>query len=439
MTMKNVSIIKPNAPLLSARTRVAVYARVSAKGELNEHSLNAQVDYYSKLIATNPRWENAGIFADYGLSGTGASRPGFQNLIALCDSGKVDLVLVKSISRFCRNTVDLLNTVRHLKEIGINVRFEKENIDSLSDNGELMLTLLASFAQEESRSISENVKWAYRKGFESGKVNHFILYGYKWNGTEFSIVPDQAQIVQEIYSRYLSGEGPCGISNDLRKRNIKSLNGKPFYESHVWRILREEKYTGNSLLQKCYRESFITKKKMTNQGELPMFYAEGTHPVIIEQKVYDAVQQEIKRREKLGFMANPNLNANPFTNLIVCSHCGRTYRRTQKPQKNGKKYYRWKCGSKMESRGEKCLSPNIAEDVLYQLTSEAINDEASNSTVSRKIKSITVSDPFKLTFHLADGQIVERQWKLRCSNADYQEKKYADNSKESHCNTSNAD
>ena len=197
----------------------------------------------SALIHHNPKWENAGIFADYGLSGTKDTRPGFQGLLKLCDEGKVDMILTKSISRFCRNTVDLLNTVHHLKDKDINVHFEKENIDSISTEGELLISLMASFAQEESRSIRENVRWSVQKRFKEGIPCTYLLYGYKWNGKDYDIIPEQAEIVKEIYSSYLDGRSPDRIALNLQERNIPSTRGGKFSCRLVWNILRCEKYT----------------------------------------------------------------------------------------------------------------------------------------------------------------------------------------------------
>ena len=208
--MKKITEIKKMKPVLPERKKVAAYCRVSMETERLHHSLSAQVSRYSELIQSNPQWEFAGIYADEGISGTKAGlRPEFMRMIADCESGKIDIVLTKSISRFARNTVDLLETVRHLKDIGVEVRFEKENIRSLSDDGELMLTLLASFAQEDSVSISNNVKWGIRKRMQEGLPNasgHFQIYGYQWDGDKLVPVPEEAEIVKRIFQNFLDGK-----------------------------------------------------------------------------------------------------------------------------------------------------------------------------------------------------------------------------------------
>ena len=220
--MKTVEKIERKLPVLKARKRVAAYARVSMESERMQHSLSAQVSYYSALIQKNPEWEYAGVFADYGLSGTGTKkREEFNRMLDECEAGNIDIILTKSIQRFARNTVDLLNTVRHLKDLGIEVRFEKENINSLSGDGELMLSILASFAQEESRSISENVKWGTIKRFKQGIPNgKFSIFGYEWQDDKLVIVPDEAEIIRWMYAEYMKGASRIEIGRALMERGI---------------------------------------------------------------------------------------------------------------------------------------------------------------------------------------------------------------------------
>jgi len=295
--MRKISRIEPIFSILKPKKRVAAYCRVSMETDSMHRSLSAQISYYSDLIQKNPEWEYAGVYADYGISGTGISkRNEFQRLTDDCEKGKVQIILVKSISRFARNTVDLLETVRHLKDLGIEVRFEKENINSMSSDGELMLTILASFAQEESRSISENVKWAIRKGFKNGKPRNSLLYGYRVTDGQLVIEEKEAEIVRRIFEWYLCGDSCYMIAKKLNEAGVKSYYGKKFSAGVIGAVLRQEKYTGNSMLQKHFIEDCITHKEKPNDGELPMYYAEDTHPAIIEQEVYDKVQWEIADR-----------------------------------------------------------------------------------------------------------------------------------------------
>ena len=222
--MRKINIIEPKVPQMPSRKMVAAYARVSMESERLQHSLSAQVSYYSSLIQQNPAWEYAGVYADDGITGTKTNdRTEFNRMIADCEAGKIDIILTKSISRFARNTVDLLNAVRHLKDLGISVQFEKEHIDSLSEDGELMLTLLASFAQEEVRSLSDNVKWGTRKRFEKGIPNgRFQIYGYRWDGDHLVVEPEEAKIVKLIYDNFLNGLSAESTEKQLEEMGVKS-------------------------------------------------------------------------------------------------------------------------------------------------------------------------------------------------------------------------
>lgn len=258
--MPKIIKIKPKKVELKPKLRVAAYARVSISEKEQQHSFSAQISYYNDLIQRNPEWKFSGIYADFGISGTSTwNREEFHRLIADCEQGKIDLVLVKSISRFARDTVDTLRTIRHLKDLGVAVYFEREQINTLSNDGEFLLTLLASFAQEESRSISENIKWAIRKKFEQGIPNgHKAPYGYRWDGVEmFRIIPEQGVIVQEIYRRYLAGESAYGIAKDLAARGVTGQQGGPFEQTSVKDILFNISYTGTMVLKKTFLQKIM--------------------------------------------------------------------------------------------------------------------------------------------------------------------------------------
>lgn len=247
--MRTIRKIERSVPNLRRRKKVAAYARVSMDSERMHHSLSAQVSYYSSLIQKNPDWEYAGVYADYGISGTGTKkRQEFQRMLEDAEAGKIDIILTKSIQRFARNTVDLLRTVRHLKELGIEVWFEKENIHTLSGDGELMMTILASFAQEESRSISENVRWRVKKRFEKGIPNgRFRIYGYRWKGNHLVVKPGEAAVVKFIYANFLKGVSAETTEKQLEEQGVKSFNGKHFGNSSIRMILQNITYTGNML------------------------------------------------------------------------------------------------------------------------------------------------------------------------------------------------
>lgn len=295
--MAKITKLEPTIPILKKRKRVAAYARVSMESERMLHSLSAQISYYSKLIQSNPEWEYAGVYADYGISGTGMlRREEFKRLLADCEAGRIDIIYTKSIQRFARNTVDLLQTVRHLKELGIEIRFEKERINTLSGDGELLLTLLASFAQEGSRSISENCKWGIVKRYEKGLPRGCLLYGYRAEKGEFSIVPEEAEVVRRMFQLYLEGLSCYMIAKKLTEEGVHSYYGKPFSGAVINTMLRQEKYAGHVHGQKFYTKDSLSHKELRNKGELPMFILEDAIPAIVDQETFDKVQLEIVSR-----------------------------------------------------------------------------------------------------------------------------------------------
>ena len=245
-------------------------------------------------------------------------------MIQDCEAGKIDIILTKSISRFARNTVDLLNTVRHLKELGIDVQFEKERIRSLSGDGELMLTLLASFAQEESRSISENVKWGIQKMYRQGiPHSRYRVYGYKWKDDVLVPVPEEASVVKRIFQNFLDGKSRLETERELNAEGITTRCGFPWEDSNIRGILKNITYTGNLLFQKEFVEDPITGKRRKNKGQLPQYLVEETHEAIIDSKTFHYVQDEMARRKKLGALANKSLNLSCFTSKIKCLKCGK--------------------------------------------------------------------------------------------------------------------
>ena len=250
--MRTVTKVGSPIPQMPQRKKVAAYARVSMETERLQHSLSAQISYYSELIQKHAGWQYVGVYADDGISGTKISRRDeFRRMVEDCEAGKIDIILTKSISRFARNTVDLLNTIRRLKELGVSVRFEKENIDSLSEDGELMLTLLASFAQEEVRSISENVKWGTVKRFQKGIPNgQMKIFGYEWVEGQLTIIPDEADIIRWMYREYMKGASRIEIGRALNEKGIFTRQGKLWVDSNVKVVLTNITYTGNMLFQK---------------------------------------------------------------------------------------------------------------------------------------------------------------------------------------------
>ena len=364
----------PSTPL-RVRLRVAAYARVSTDEEEQLTSYEAQVDYYTRYIQANPDWELVEVYADEGISGTNTKkRKNFNRMIEDALAGKIDRIVTKSVSRFARNTVDTLTTIRKLKDKGVGVFFEKENIDTLDSKGELLITIMSSLAQEESRSISENVTWGWRKRIADGKVtvaySHFLGYEKGEDGT-MQIVEDEAKIVRQIYGMFLDGKTPSGIAARLSRQGIPSPAGKKKWQSStVKSILTNEKYKGDALLQKTFTVDFLQKKKKANEGEVPQYYVENSHPAIVTEEVFDLVQHELRRRQQKGRHTSA---ASIFSNRIVCGECGAYYGSKVWHSTDAYRSRIWRCNRKYETKGSPCPSPHLREAELQDAFLKAIN------------------------------------------------------------------
>lgn len=418
--MKLIQKIEAKKPLFPTRKKVAAYARVSKDTERLNHSLSSQIIYYNQYIQSNPEWEFVGVYADLGISGTKVeNREEFQQMIQDCDAGKIDLVLTKSIQRFARNTVDLLKTVRHLKDLGVEVWFEKENIRTLSGDGELMLSILASFAQEESRSISENVKWGIKKRFEQGIPNgKFSLYGYQWIGDELVIIEEEAEVVRRIYTEYLKGKSRIQIGRDLMADGIYTRQGNDWVDSNVKALLCNIHYTGNLLFQKEYVVDPITQKSKRNRGELPQYFVENTHQAIIPKEMFDQVQDELQRRKEAGVFGNPSIKTTELTSRIRCSFCGRSFQKASRKLVSGRMTI-WMCATRKAGQGNPCKTGDLNDQVLKQMIYEVLDiDEYSPQAVEENIDHIDVVKKEKLIFYLTDGRIIEKTYR-KISRKDY--------------------
>lgn len=379
--------------------RVAAYARVSSGKDAMLHSLSAQVSYYSSLIQRHKGWQYAGTYTDEAKTGTKDSRDGFQRLRQDCLTGKVDMVITKSISRFARNTVTLLGTVRELKAVGVDIFFEEQNLHTLSGDGELMLTILASYAEEESRSVSENQKWRIRKNFEEGKPWNGTMLGYRYENGKLIVEPDEAEVVRLIFRYYITGMGVTAIMKTLNEKHIRTRNGKPWCKSSVMCVLRNYAYTGNLLLQTTYRENFLTKRTLINDGALPKYHAEGTHEAIIDADTFSAVQTEIQRRAEKHTHSNQPKRSYPFTGLIICDNCGKHYRR--KVTRTGPV---WICSTFNTLGKSCCASKQIPESALVTLTADmAIGD----------LTAIRAQNDNTLVFRFKDGSEIVKRWQDR--------------------------
>lgn len=409
--MPNLRKIEAAVPIIREKKKVAAYARVSMQSERMLHSLSAQVSYYSGLIQKNPDWEYAGVYADDFISGTNTvKRDEFKRMLTDCEAGKIDIILTKSISRFARNTVDLLETVRHLKDLGIEVRFEKENIRSMDGDGELMLTILASFAQEESRSISDNVKWGIRKRMQNGIPNgRFRTYGYRWEGDELVIVPEEAEIVKRIFQNFLDGKSRLETEREFAAEGITTRDGCRWVDSNIKVVLTNVTYTGNLLLQKEFIADPITKQKKKNRGELPQYYVEDTHPAIIDKATFDFVQEEMARRRELGALANKSLNTSCFTGKIKCPYCGVSYMHNKRTDRGNMEF--WNCGSKKKKKkGAGCpVGGTISHKNMVKACTEVLElDEFDETAFLEQVDHIDVPERYTLEFHMADGQIITK-------------------------------
>ena len=289
--MKQIRKITHSKLSKQKKLKVAAYARVSHTGLL--HSLSNQVSYYNDFIGNNPDWEFKGVYVDEAISGRSiAKRKEYQRLITDCRKGEIDIILTKSISRFGRNTIELLKTIRELKQLNISVRFEKENIDTLTTDGELLLTLLATLAEEESKAIGENIRWKVKKKFEQGLP--YIkqdMYGYRFKETSYEIEPREAEVVKQIYSWYLDGLTPTLIARKLNEKGLTTRKGNQFTRSIIHRILGQEAYTGKLILQKTYHVG-EKGRSVVNNGEKTKYIVENAHEAIISQEIFDKVQQE---------------------------------------------------------------------------------------------------------------------------------------------------
>lgn len=393
----------------TTRLNVAAYCRVSTDQEEQENSYEAQISYYTEKIGKNNDWQMAGIFADEGISGTQAQkRPEFLKMIRLCRQRKIDVILTKSLSRFARNTVDSLGYIRELRALGIAVISEKENINTLTAESEMLITIMSCFAQAESESISKNVSWGVRQSFKNGNVpmQYARLLGYrKGHDGNAEIIPEEAEVVKEIYRCYLDGMSMNLIADRLNEKGLTTKGGSsPYRKMVVQRILTNEKYTGDALLQKTYVTDCITKKMRKNNGELPMYLVKNHHEPIISRSDFNRVQEEMARRsakrtiaDKLTKTGQGKYSAKyALSELLICGECGEHYRRVTWTAK-GFKEVKWRCVSRIQYGKKKChSSPTVDEQALHRAIVSAINEfcEVKDDVAKALRESITeVLDP----------------------------------------------
>ena len=401
--------------VLPQKLRVAAYARVSTEQDEQESSYEAQVDFYTNFINSNPDWEFIGVFADKGITGTNTkNRESFNRMIDLALSGGIDLILTKSISRFARNTVDTLQTVRELKAVGVEVRFEKENLHTLDPKCEVMLTIMSSLAQEESRSISENIRWAQQKNMREGKVHvaysHFLGYCKGADG-RLEIVEEEAKIVRSIYDMFLAGKTIRHIAEYLTDAGIPTPSGKNKWSvSTVKSILSNEKYKGDALLQKTYTVDYLTKEVRKNDGELRQYLVQNSHDPIIEPAVFDRVQELLRKHNAYRVKIRDN---SPFSTKLICGDCGGFYgHKVWHNHNNTERYDVWYCNQKY-SHAEKCQSPVIREVQIWEAFRAVLakKGEPHPSLTAehwrKRVESVTIYADCRMIFQLTDGAELE--------------------------------
>lgn len=382
------------------------------------HSLSAQVSYFSNMIQRNPEWAYAGVYVDEATTGTKDDRKDFQRLLADCRKGKIDMIIVKSLSRFARNTVTLPETVRELKSLGVDVFFQEQNIHSINRDGELLLSILASFAQEESRSVSENCKWRIRHDFQQGKPSFFRIYGYRMKNGRLEVVPEEAEMVRMIFHDYLSGMGRDLIVKKLVENKIPSLCGGQWWPHNISVILRNECYVGDLRLQKTFIEDHLQKRKRKNRGELPQYLVTDAHEAIIDRETFEAAQRLTEVR-----IAHYHPNSDtplryPFSGMLHCDKCGTFYRR--KIASAGTKYAKpvWICNT-FNTLGKKhCASKQIPEAILLQTTADVLGlAQFDEKAFIIAVERIHVTGPNSLRYIFRDGHAQDVVWQDR-SHAD---------------------
>lgn len=374
MAERVVKLIRPRSKIASLpkevrEKRVAAYARVSTDSDEQMGSVEAQKDYFEKLIREKPGWTLVEVYADEGISGTSLNhREAFNRMIADAMDGKIDLIVTKSLSRFARNTVDALNVIRKLKSKDVGVYFEKEDISTLDSKGEFLITLMSSLAEEESRSISENVRWGQRKRFADGRYHmpykHFLGYKKGVNG-EPELVEEEAKIIRIIYRIFLEGYSTSSIAEQLTEAKIPSPSGMNVWQRRtVESILQNEKYYGAALLQKKYCVDYRTKEMRKNRGELPMYYVENGHEAIVTKEIFDAVQKRLSAPERM------HVHTHSLSGKLFCSDCGSFYG----PIPIHSTTYNdlvWKCSNR-HLKGYQCKAPYLYDDMLFPIFHEII-------------------------------------------------------------------
>lgn len=424
---KTVTIIEPKKSLIVDKEkfrqkRVAAYCRVSTDSEEQLTSYKTQKKVYTEMIAENPEWEFAGLYADEGISGTRADkRPEFQKMIKDCICGKIDMVITKSVSRFARNTVECLEYVRLLKARGIGIFFEEQKIDTLKADSELYLVIYAGFAQSESESMSKNITWAYRKNFENGRAmfNFKHLLGYRrGEDGEPVIIPEEAEVVKEIYALFISGKTIAQISEIIQSRNYSFPDKQfTFQRSMIISVLKNEKYTGDVVLQKTVSVDCITKTRKRNQGEAPMYLVQNNHPAIISHKTFNKAQEEFAKRNTIcqkttrgSVTLSGKYTKYALSDVLICGECGTRYRRCTWVR-GDQKIIVWRCISRLEHGKKYCTnSPTVIESALHEAVMRAVKRfSCEDGSTYLALMKATISEALGLSGSSDEADLLHRK------------------------------
>ena len=387
-------------PKLEKKTKVAAYCRVSSGKDAMLHSLSNQVSYYNDLIRNTPGWGFVGVYADEAVSGTKDTRDAFQKLVNDCRKGKIDLIIVKAISRFARNTITMLATIRELKKLGVDVFFEEQNLHSLSSEGELVLTFLASFAQEEARNVSENMKWRVKRNFEQGVPwSEPRNLGYEFQGKKMIVIPKEANLVRRIFDMYVGGMGFQAIANRLNEENIKAMHGGKWKKEAVRYILNNVNYTGDLLLQKYFNADYLSKKSKWNTGQKDKYLVEDDHEAIVSKDTFRLARELMNKRARQFNIVGKKSTPHDLASLVKCSICGKTYR-----HKTTRYTEKWICSTYSSEGKAHCASKAVPDKELKRLADEVVAGDVS------KIGRIVVHPDNTLVFFLTDGRAVTKKW-----------------------------
>lgn len=393
----------PALPKLEEKMKVCAYARVSTGKDSMLHSLAAQVNYYSSMIQSRNDWSYVGVYSDEAMTGTKSERPGFQRMMADALDGKINMIITKSISRFARNTVTLLESLRTLKEKNVDIFFEEQNIHSISAKGELMITLFASLAQEESRSVSENMKWRIKKEFEEGNLwGGADCYGYKVENKKFIINPEEAELVKRIFEMYVAGLGTQAIANKLNEEGIKPKFANLWNKSTINLILTNYNYTGDLILQKTFRENHLTKLTKINRGEFDKYLVSNHHEPIISKELFE-LAQKVREERIHQFKSIDNSKVRyPYSGKIICGCCGDRYR-----HKRTKYSSFWVCNTFNTKGKVECQSKVVTDNELDRITLGIIDNL---DDIDKVVDYIEVQSNNTLIYHLLDGSVMDFKW-----------------------------